>query len=128
VTEAALRQSADIIFFDNLNDAESAESALYAAESGVLALATMTAPTIPIALSRLANWGISRERLFPVLGGLLYQRLVRRICEECMTEYEAILSGTPDMPRETVMLRRGMGCKACLNQGYRGRTGVFEML
>lgn len=127
-TEAALRQSADIIFLDDLNDAERAESALYAAESGVLTLATMTAPNIPVALSRLTNWGISRDRLFSVLGGLLYQRLVRRVCEECTTEYEAILSGTPDMPRETVMLRRGMGCEACRNQGYRGRTGVFEML
>jgi type IV pilus assembly protein PilB len=127
-TQAALRQSADTIFLGDLTDAESAEAALFAAESGVRTLATLTAPTIPIALSRLSQWGISRERLFPVLGGLLYQRLVRCVCTECATEYEATLSGTPDMAQETVMLRQGVGCDACRKTGYRGRIGVFEML
>jgi type II secretory ATPase GspE/PulE/Tfp pilus assembly ATPase PilB-like protein len=129
-TQTALTQSADTLLLSDLTDAEAAEAALYAAENGILTIATLTARDTSTALMRLSQWGIPRERLFHSLSGLLYQRLVRSPCPDCSSEYEAQLTERQeqeDVPQQ-LLLRRPVGCAACHNTGYRGRIAVHEML
>jgi type II secretory ATPase GspE/PulE/Tfp pilus assembly ATPase PilB-like protein len=126
-TEAALRQSADVLFLGDIRDTESLEAALFAAESGVLTLACLTAPSTEIALHRLSQWGFTIDRVKLLLRGLLMQRLVRTPCPDCRTEYEAVLH-SPLHAMERVSLLRAVGCERCFQSGYKGRTGVFEIL
>ncbi|MBC7105865.1 MAG: type II/IV secretion system protein, partial [Firmicutes bacterium] len=128
---ALLRQDPDIIMVGEIRDPETAEIAVRAALTGHLVLSTLHTNDAPSAVTRLADMGIPHFLISASLAGCIAQRLVRRICKECAETYEATpqekeILGVP--PEAALSLRRGRGCPWCLNTGYRGRTGIFEIM
>jgi len=103
-----LRQDPDVIMVGEIRDRETAEIAMAAAVTGHLVLSTIHTVDAPGAITRLLNMGVPHYLLGGGLAGVIAQRLVRRICRSC--------GG-----------RKGVGCKDCPD-GYRGRTGVFQLL
>jgi type IV pilus assembly protein PilB len=128
---AILRQDPDIIMVGEIRDLETAEIAVRAALTGHLVLSTLHTNDAPAVVTRLADMGIPHFLIAASLAGCIAQRLVRKVCAECAEGYEAtpqekeILGVAPETP---MALRRGRGCPWCLNSGYRGRTGIFEIL
>ncbi len=102
---AFLRQDPNVLMVGEMRDAETAKVAMSAALSGQLVLTTLHAADAPRAIDRLAELGLSRKAVAAGLSGVLAQRLIRRRCDACTT-----------------------GCARCEGTGFRGRTGVFEML
>jgi type IV pilus assembly protein PilB len=124
-----LRQDPDVIMVGEVRDAETAEMVLRAALTGHLVLSTLHTNTAIGAISRLINLGIPPFLLASSLIGVLAQRLVRKNCPQCLTEYVdqegegRILKFEPENK-----LFRGQGCEACRHTGYTGRMGLFELL
>ena len=126
-----LRQDPDIIAVGEIRDGETADIAMRAAITGHLVLSTLHTNDAPSTIDRLLDMGVESFLISSALKGIISQRLVRRICPNCRTEY------TPSA-EEQQMLRlpvqpgrrfyRGKGCPMCFNTGYRGRTAVFEIL
>jgi MSHA biogenesis protein MshE len=134
VLRTALRQDPDIVLVGEIRDQETAEIALRAAITGHLVLSTLhTNDAISTAI-RLIDMGIPGFMVATALEAIVAQRLIRRICESCVTQYEPsvqerawlknILPGQAD----SLQLKHGTGCPHCNNSGYRGRIGVFELL
>ena len=105
---SVLRQDPDIIMVGEIRDRETAEIAMAAAVTGHLVLSTIHTVDAPGGLTRLLNMGVPPYLLAGGLAGVVAQRLVRRLCRRC--------GG-----------REGQGCKECPD-GYRGRTGIFQLL
>ena len=126
-----LRQDPDIIAVGEIRDGETADIAMRAAITGHLVLSTLHTNDAPSTLDRLLDMGVESFLISSALKGVISQRLVRRICPNCRTDYAA-------SAEEQQMLRlpyvpgrrfyRGKGCPMCFNTGYRGRTAVFEIL
>ncbi len=128
---AILRQDPDIIMVGEIRDLETAEVAVRAALTGHLVLSTLHTNDAPSVVTRLADMGIPHFLIAASLAGCIAQRLVRKVCPECAETYEATLQEKEILGVErsdTPVLRRGRGCPWCLNTGYRGRTGIFEIL
>ena len=128
---AFLRQDPDIIMVGEIRDSDTAEIAVRAALTGHLVLSTLHTNNAPGAVARLIDMGIEPYLISTSLNGVIAQRLVRKICDECREEYTAderekhIL----DYPKDKELkLFRGKGCEYCNGTGYKGRTGVFEIL
>ncbi len=127
-----LRQDPDIIMIGEIRDLETAQIAVQASLTGHLVLATLHTNDAVSAVTRLADMGVEPYLLASSLLGVLAQRLVRRLCPECRhgavpSAGEAALIarlGLPPLPR----LYQPVGCTACGNSGYRGRTGVYELM
>jgi general secretion pathway protein E len=126
-----LRQDPDILMVGEMRDGETAAIAVQAALTGHLVFSTLHTNDAPSALTRLVDLKVEPYLIAATLEGVLAQRLVRRICPECRVRYTpdpaavALLAGQP-IGRLT--LERGQGCAACRHTGYRGRTGIFELL
>ncbi len=105
---SVLRQDPDIIMVGEIRDKETAEIAMAAAVTGHLVLSTIHTVDAPGAITRLLNMGVAPYLLAGGLAGVVAQRLVRRLCKNCRG-------------------RSGEGCPSCPD-GYRGRTGVFQIL
>jgi type II secretory ATPase GspE/PulE/Tfp pilus assembly ATPase PilB-like protein len=132
---SVLRQSPDVILIGEIRDAITAEIAIRAANSGHLVLASVHAPSAPGAVQSLLGLGASAHFLSSSLRGVIAQRLVRTICPSCSVAFELDdASGIFEEirawlePSEGRSLRGARGCSACLQSGYSGRTGVFEIL
>ena len=128
---ACLRQDPDIICVGEIRDGETAEIALRAAMTGHLVLSTIHTEDAVSAIDRLKDIGVEPYLISGSLRGIISQRLVRKICPDCRTEvspdYEAAdLVGIKDP--DHFHFFKGAGCHRCFNTGYRGRTGVFEIL
>ncbi|VVS93232.1 ATPase, T2SS/T4P/T4SS family [Desulfoluna spongiiphila] len=132
VLRAILRQDPNVIMLGEIRDFETAEVAFHAALTGHTVLSTLhTNGSIPT-ITRLRDMGIQPYVIGEALSGIIAQRLVRRICDNCK-EDETL---TPDVidalginPNGgTFPAFRGKGCDRCNNTGYRGRTGLFEIL
>lgn len=128
---AILRQDPDIIAVGEIRDGETAEIAIRAAITGHLVLSTVHTFDALATFDRLADIGVEPYLIASGVRGIISQRLVRRICPHCKEAYQP----TPEefaMLRQaydpTVKFYRGTGCPLCFNTGYRGRTGVFEIL
>ncbi len=128
---ALLRQDPDIIMIGEIRDAETAEIAVKAAQTGHLVLATLHSRTANSAGARLQQLGVNRYSLEDALRLTIAQRLVRKICSQCQREIEPSKSAlnlfgkfNTDIPKH---IYTATGCPVCL-QGYRGRTGIFELL
>jgi type IV pilus assembly protein PilB len=126
-----LRQDPDIVMVGEIRDSETAKIAVQAALTGHLVLSTMHTNDAASSVARLLEIGIEPYLLAPSLVGVLAQRLVRTICPDCSDEFapspaESITLGVSDP--ESLRLRKGGGCKKCFDSGYRGRTGVYELL
>lgn len=123
-----LRQDPDVIMVGEIRDIETAEISVQAALTGHLVLSTLHTNDAPAALTRLIDMGVEPYQISSSVIGVLAQRLVRRICENCKEEYILGdgMSGNNDLTGKKVF--RGKGCNACKNLGYKGRIGIFELL
>ena len=121
---ALLRQDPDVMFVGEIRDAETAEIATQAALTGHLVLSTLHTNDAPSALTRLLELGIAPYLVASTVDAILAQRLVRTVCRECCEEHE-LTDDNPTLPRTEW---RGRGCARCYGTGYRGRTGIYELL
>jgi type II secretory ATPase GspE/PulE/Tfp pilus assembly ATPase PilB-like protein len=129
---ALLRQDVDVIGFGDIRDKKTAQAALDAAASS-LVVATMHATDPLCALARLAAMGIDPGLLTGTVSGVIGQRLVRRICPDCIETYELAHNElrrfgiAAESPEAQVTLARGTGCNACEQTGYFDRVGLYEL-
>lgn len=126
-----LRLSPDIVFVGEIRDAETAQIAVESGLTGQLVLSTLHAEDSIRALFRLLDLGIEPYLLNSSLSGIVAQRLVRKICPDCVETYEPTADEI-DIFRKVLgkapsQLKRGKGCEACQHLAYRGRTGMFEV-
>jgi general secretion pathway protein E len=128
---AILRQDPDIMLVGEIRDHDTADIATHAALTGHLVLSTLHTNDAATALTRLVDLGIESYLVASTVEAVLAQRLVRRICASCaapaqLTFEERTALAVPD--GEEVRARRGKGCEECRGTGYRGRTGIYELL
>ncbi|MDR7049281.1 MSHA biogenesis protein MshE [Duganella sp. 3397] len=134
VLRSALRQDPDIVLVGEMRDQETAQIGLRAAMTGHLVLSTLHTNDAISTPLRLMDMGVPRYMVGSSLQAVLAQRLVRTICESCTTPYQPTpserewlsleLNDKVDMARYF----HGKGCSHCNGMGYRGRTGVYELL
>ena len=129
----ALRQDPDVIMVGEIRDAETAELAVQAALTGHLVLATLHTNDAPSAVNRLMDLGVLPFLLANVLLGVMGQRLVRTICPDCaaysvLREEQLLALHIPGAEGRRLRSRFGEGCPRCRGTGYRGRTGVYELM
>ena len=128
-----LRQDPDKILVGEIRDYETAEIAVQASLTGHVVFSTLHTNDAPSAITRLRDMGIPTFLITATLEGILAQRLVRRICLDCRTEFTPStdllieLNLSPDEAAGQ-KFHYGRGCPRCNNTGYRGRTGIFELL
>jgi len=126
-----LRADPDTLLVGEIRDTETAEIAVQAAMTGHLVLTTVHAQTAAAAFARLQDMGIAPYMLANSINCIVSQRLVRVLCPSCrsaaeVTEVErAELGLDPDTPAQ---LYHPVGCRACANTGYHGRTAIYEVL
>ncbi|MBI2187940.1 MAG: type II/IV secretion system protein [Acidobacteria bacterium] len=128
---ALLRQDPDIIMIGEIRDPETAQLALRAALSGILVFSTLHTQDSAGAVPRLMDMGLEPYLLASGIVGVIAQRLVRVICPHCKeaASYPAeTLKKVGPNPDSGLEFQRGRGCSRCNETGYRGRTGVFEVL
>ncbi|HEY1460370.1 MAG TPA: type II secretion system ATPase GspE [Casimicrobiaceae bacterium] len=127
-----LRQDPDIIMIGEIRDLETAQIAVQASLTGHLVLATLHTNDAVSAVTRLADMGVEPYLLASSLLGVLAQRLVRCLCPHCRraaatTSAEAALLSRLGLPAQPTLFSPA-GCEACGESGYRGRTGVYELV
>ncbi|MYM98331.1 GspE/PulE family protein [Duganella vulcania] len=134
VLRSALRQDPDIVLVGEMRDQETAQIGLRAAMTGHLVLSTLHTNDAASTPLRLMDMGVPRYMVGSSLQAVLAQRLVRVICESCTTPYELTPTEREWLGmelRDKVDMARyfhGKGCSHCNGMGYRGRTGVYELL
>jgi len=128
-----LRQDPDIILVGEVRDLETAEIAVQASLTGHLVFTTVHANDAPSVIARMVDLGLEPFLITATLEGIIAQRLVRRICQNCKSPFE---------PTEEMLMELGLtldeikgkqfyygrGCEQCNNTGYRGRVGIFEIM
>jgi len=125
-----LRQDPDIIMVGEIRDEATASIAVQAALTGHLVLSTLHTNDAPGAVTRLLDLGVAPYLVSASLTAVLAQRLVRKICANCKSEYEpssSIRKIVEGAGGETVKFFRGVGCKKCRNTGYAGRIAIHEL-
>ena len=125
-----VRQDPDVIMVGEIRDLETAEIAIQAALTGHLVFSTLHTNDAPGAVTRLQDMGCEPYLVCSVLGGVLAQRLVRRMCRSCRAPdhpdpAQLLAIGVTDATEAD--LYRGKGCEECRGTGYRGRTGLYEL-
>jgi type II secretory ATPase GspE/PulE/Tfp pilus assembly ATPase PilB-like protein len=126
-----LRQDPDVIMVGEIRDAETARIATQAALTGHLVFSTLHTNDAPGAVTRLFNIGIEPYLVGASLSGILAQRLVRKLCQNCKEAYEPSLNERRQMEKfggSVESLYRPKGCPRCRNLGYSGRIGIYELL
>jgi type II secretory ATPase GspE/PulE/Tfp pilus assembly ATPase PilB-like protein len=128
-----LRQDPDVIMVGEIRDRETAEIAVQSALTGHLVFSSLHTNDAASALPRLLDMGVEPFLIASSIIGVIGQRLVRMVCRNCTVSYtpeRRVLEqlGVPEDERDHVQFARGAGCPACNGRGYRGRTGVFEVL
>jgi type II secretory ATPase GspE/PulE/Tfp pilus assembly ATPase PilB-like protein len=128
---ALLRQDPDIILVGEVRDAETAQIATQAALTGHLVLSTLHTNDAPTALTRLLDLEVAAYLVASTVDAVLAQRLVRVICPNCKIETTPDKAVRRRLDVDRLGLTRiwkGAGCDECRHTGYRGRTGVYELL
>jgi type II secretion system protein E len=126
-----LRHDPDVILIGEMRDMETAESAIQASLTGHLVFSTLHTNDAPSAFTRLIDMGVEPFLVASTVEGVMAQRLVRTICPECKIEFEPEHSEIPaDFPQNGGKVRvwKGAGCRACRQSGFRGRTGIHELM
>jgi general secretion pathway protein E len=126
-----LRQDPDVLLVGEMRDPETAEICTQAALTGHLVLSTLHTNDAPSALVRLLDLGVADYLVASTVEQVLAQRLVRKVCEECREPMAADAAARREMEADDVAidtLWRGRGCPRCRGTGYRGRTGIYELL
>lgn len=130
---AFLRQDPDVLMVGEIRDLETADIALKAAQTGHLVLSTLHTNNAPSAMTRLRHMGVAAYHLAASLSLVSAQRLVRRLCEQCrkpvqLSPEQMLAAGfAPEAVDGPRLAYRPVGCPACSN-GYRGRTGIFQVM
>ena len=128
---AILRQDPDVVMVGEIRDYETADISVQASLTGHVVLSTLHTNTAIGAVTRLANMGVQPYLLSNSLIGLVAQRLVRVLCDDCREAYVAdeyecnLLKVDSAKPSQ---LYRAVGCQHCANEGYRGRKGIYEIV
>ncbi len=127
-----LRQDPDIIMVGEIRDQETAEIVIQSALTGHMVFSTLHTNDAAGALTRLVEMGIEPFLAASSVVGIMAQRLVRRICPHCREEYQPPREllrelGAEGLPANSVFFK-GRGCDRCMNIGYWGRTGIYELL
>ncbi len=130
---SVLRQDPDIIMVGEIRDHETAVMAIQSALTGHLVFSSLHTNDAASAVTRLLDLGIEPYLVASSVVGVLAQRLVRRICDQCarphtLSESELRTLGLDPVDTDTSALQRGTGCPACRRTGYRRRIGLFELL
>ncbi len=125
-----LRQDPDIIMVGEIRDAETAEIAVQSALTGHMVFSTLHTNDAAGALTRLVEMGIEPFLAASSIVGIIAQRLVRRICPHCRESYRPSpnLLADAGLPDDGALYYRGRGCERCMGLGYRGRSGIYELL
>lgn len=128
---AILRQDPDVVMIGEIRDLETAQIAVQASLTGHLVISTLHTNTASGAITRLQDMGVEPFLVSSSLLGVLAQRLIRTLCKECKSEHqpderERELLGIDASDTRTIY--RAVGCKSCGFNGYRGRTGIHELL
>ncbi len=129
-----VRQDPDVILVGEIRDLETAEIAIQAALTGHLVFSTLHTNDSASAVTRLIDMGIEPFLVTSSVNAIFAQRLVREICPTCKQGYfpedESLqeIGLTKEMLQKEGYLYRGAGCPECLGTGYRGRTGIYEIL
>ncbi|WP_420823108.1 GspE/PulE family protein [Vandammella animalimorsus] len=130
---AILRQDPDIIMIGEMRDGETAQIAVQSALTGHLVLSTLHTNTAPGAIIRMEDMGVERYLITSSVNGVLAQRLVRTLCPHCKQPHEL----APQVLQDTGLARfvqpgqtlyRPVGCEHCRGTGYKGRTGIHELM
>jgi general secretion pathway protein E len=129
---AILRQDPDVVMIGEIRDLETAEIAVQASLTGHLVLSTLHTNSALGALTRLRDMGVESFLMSSSIVGLIAQRLVRRLCPHCKTPHQLrkdekeLMGLTPDADVSQVF--EPHGCELCNHLGYRGRTGIYELI
>jgi len=128
-----LRQDPNVIMVGEIRDLETAEIAIRAALTGHLVFSTLHTNDAPSAFTRLIDMGIEPFLVASSVEALMAQRLVRTICPACKTKQQVTPDylrriGFPEEEIPTTTFWKGAGCEECRQLGYRGRTGIYELL
>ena len=128
---AILRQDPDVVMVGEIRDQETADMAVQASLTGHLVLSTLHTNSAIGAVTRLVDMGVEPFLIASSLLGVLAQRLVRVLCDDCKRPYvadaaECALVGAD--PAAPPTLYHAEGCEVCRNLGYRGRTGIYELV
>jgi general secretion pathway protein E len=128
---AMLRQDPDVVMVGEIRDYETADVSVQASLTGHLVLSTIHTNTAVGALTRLENMGVQAYLLSNSIVGLVAQRLVRVLCQECREEYKANEYDCDFLKVDCAnppALYRSNGCDKCAHEGYRGRMGIYEVV
>ena len=136
ILRSVLRQDPDVIMVGEIRDLETARVAVQASLTGHLVLSTVHTNSAAGTIARMLDMGVENYLLASTLKGVLAQRLVRRLCNDCAApaELDPVLlssiadAGLQDISGDAIRLRRPVGCPACRHTGFRGRTMVGELL
>lgn len=128
-----LRQDPDVIFLGEIRDTEVATIAMRAAQTGHLVLSTLHTNNAVESIVRLLDMGIPHYVITSTLLLVMAQRLVRKVCDVCAefvepTSENLDFLGIAPEDSANVILRKGTGCSACMESGYRGRTAIYELI
>ncbi len=133
VLRAILRHDPDKILVGEIRDLETGEIAIQSALTGHLVFSTLHTNDAPTAVTRLRDMGIPPFLITATIESILAQRLVRKICTECRIEFEPSDELLMELQLPVDQARKyqfyyGKGCARCNNSGYKGRTGIYELL
>lgn len=133
VLRAILRHDPDVILVGEIRDYETAETAIQSAMTGHLVFSTLHTNDAPATVTRLRDMGVPPFMITATVESILAQRLVRRICTECRTEFEPSDELLMELQLPINQARKykfyyGRGCGRCNNGGYKGRCGLYELL
>jgi type IV pilus assembly protein PilB len=133
VLRAILRHDPDIILVGEIRDYETAEIAVQSALTGHLVFSTLHTNDAPSAVTRLRDMGVPPFLITASVESILAQRLVRKICVECRTQFEPSDELLMELQLPLAQARKykfyyGRGCQRCNNTGYKGRTGIYELM
>ena len=128
-----MRQDPDIIMVGEIRDIETADMAIQAALTGHLVLSTLHTNDSPSAVTRLLDLGVPAYLIHSSVLGIMAQRLVRTLCSACkvphdITDAEWASITHPFKTTKPTSVMKAVGCVDCRNTGYRGRSGIYEML
>lgn len=133
VLRAVLRHDPDKILVGEIRDYETAEIAVQSSLTGHLVFSTLHTNDAPSAITRLRDMGVPAFLITATVEAILAQRLVRRICSECRTQFAPSdeLLMELQLPLDTARKYKfyyGKGCARCNNSGYKGRVGIYELM
>ena len=125
-----LRHDPDVVLIGEIRDGETAQAAIQAALTGHVVFSTLHTNDAPSAFTRIVDMGVEPYLVASTVEGVLAQRLVRRLCPDCKKKVHVNDVELPsDFPKDQgEYIFEAVGCRECTDTGYRGRTGVFELL